>query len=108
MGYIGEGYKKDWAELWLVKTTKVYCLGQTPAAEKNVDASRFWVIFQNCQNCTQIVGMSRRSIFHAPKSPQMTYMAKIKNIDNLNDKIQKFLELRLDIVMSLICALSAP
>ena len=46
-------------------------------AEKNVDTSRFWVIFENAQNCMQIIGTSRRSIFHAPKSSQMPYTAKI-------------------------------
>ena len=49
----------------------LYCLGQNSAAEENVDTSRFWVIFENSQNCRQIIGTHRRSIFHAPKFSQM-------------------------------------
>ena len=39
--------------------------------------------------------MSRRSIFHAPKSSQMQDTAKIWKIHNFNNKIKKPLELRL-------------
>ena len=67
-----------WVELWLVNKLLLYCLGQNPAAEKNVDASWFWDIFWKCQKkCRQIIGTSRRSIFHAPRSSQMPCTAKI-------------------------------
>ena len=73
----------------------LYCLGQNPAAEKNVGTSRFWVTFENSQNCRQIMGMCRRNIFHAPKSSQIPYTATIKKINNFINKIKNLLELRL-------------
>ena len=86
-----------WATLWLVNKIFYTVLGQNPAAGKNVDTSRFWVIFENSQNCMQIIGMPRRSIFHAPKSSQMPYTAKIKKINNFTNKIKNPLERRLAI-----------
>ena len=69
-------------------------MGQNPAAEKNVDTSRFWVISENSKQCRQIIGTSRRSIFHAPESSQMPYTAKIQKIYNFNNQIENSLEFR--------------
>ena len=55
----------------------------------------FAYFFQNFQNCKQIIGMSRRSIFHAAKSSQIPYTAKINKINIFNNKIENPLELRL-------------
>ena len=77
------------------KYNLLYCLGQDPAAERNVDTSRFWVIFENSQDCRQIIGLSRRSIFHAPKFSQMPHTAKIKKMNDFTNKIKNPLELRL-------------
>ena len=77
------------------KYNLLYCLGQNPAAAKNIDTSRFWVIFENSQKCRQIIGAHRRSIFHAAKSSQMPYTAKIQKINNFNNKIKNSLERRL-------------
>ena len=83
------------------KWNLIYTLGQNPAAEKNVDTSRFWVIFENSPNCGQIICTSCRSIFHAPKSSQMACTAKIKKITNFTNKIQNPLGLRLVLYMFL-------
>ena len=70
----------------------LYSLGQNSAAEKNDDTSQFWIIFENSQNCRQIIGTPRRSIFLAAKSSQMQYTATNQKIYN---KIKNSLELRL-------------
>ena len=43
-------------------------------------------IFEKSKKCMQVIGTSRRSIFHAPGSSQMPYMAKINKICNFNHK----------------------
>ena len=70
--------------------------GSTFSCWKNADTSRFWVIFENTKNYTQIIGTTRRSILHAPTSSQMPYTAKIKKIRNFTNKIKNPLELRSD------------
>ena len=74
----------------------LYGLGQNPAAGKNVDTSRFWIICEDSQNCRQIIGTPPRNIFHAPKSSQMPYTTNINKINNFNNKIKNPLELRLE------------
>ena len=66
----------------------LYGLGQNSVAGNNVDTSRFWIIFEKIQNCRQIIGLSRRSIFNAPKSSQMQYTVKIKKTNNFNNKVK--------------------
>ena len=44
---------------------------------------------------SKVIGIPCRSIFHAPKSSQMQYTAKIKKSNNLNNQIKNPLELRL-------------
>jgi hypothetical protein len=63
--------------------------------ETIVYISRFWIIFEQSQNCMQITATTCRSIFHAAKSAQMPYNAKIKKINNFNKKVKDPLELRL-------------
>ena len=60
---------------------------QIQALERIVYTSRFWVYFENPQNCKQIIGTPRRSIFHAAKSSQMAYRANIYKECNLDYKI---------------------
>ena len=71
----------SWAELWLVnKIFLLYRLGQNPVAEKMLTLLEFGYFFQKSQNCRQIIGTPRRSIFHAPKSSQLQYTATIRKI----------------------------
>ena len=85
-----------WAELWLVNNIFYAVWGPNPAAERNVDTSRFWIIFENFQNRRQIIGTPHRSIFHARQILQNAiYGKKKKKIDNCNNKIKYPLELRL-------------
>ena len=47
-----------------------------------VYTSRFGVILANSRNCSQITATPRNIIFHAAKSSQMPYAAKIKQLSN--------------------------
>ena len=71
----------------LVSGTGLLFEVQNPAAEKNVDTSRFWIIFENSQNSKQIIGTLRRSIFHAAKSSQMPNTATIQKIIKFDNKL---------------------
>ena len=64
----------------------LYCSGQNSAAEKHVDTSRLWDIFENSHNCRQMIGMSRSRIFHAPESSQMPYLVESQKKYNLQIK----------------------
>ena len=52
--------------------------------ERIVHTPRCWVMFENSQNCGQIIGTSHGSIFHAAKSPQMSYTATILKFVDFN------------------------
>ena len=56
----------------------------------------FGSLLKNPKICRQIIGMSRRKIFHAPQSSQMPYMAKISKSNVFTNNIKNPLELRLD------------
>ena len=45
-----------WAELWLVNKN-FYTVWGKIQLRKNVDTCRFWVVFENPQNCRQIIGI---------------------------------------------------
>ena len=83
-----------WAVLWLVNKI-FHTLWVKVQLLKTNDTSRFWAIFENSQNCKQIIGVSRRSIFHAPKSSQMPYSATNQKIYDFTNRIKNPLELRL-------------
>ena len=65
----------------------VYGLGQDPVAGKNVDTSRFWIIFENSQDCMQIIGMSRRSIMR-PNPPKCHLQQKLRKSTILIIKVK--------------------
>ena len=91
-----EDGQDDWLGGALASKQNIwYCLGQSSAAEKLVDASRLWVIFENSENFRQIISTHRRSMFHAAKFSQMPYTVKIKKINNSDNNIENPLELRL-------------
>ena len=83
-----------WAELWLVNIFFIQFWAKSSRWQKCWHFSilgNFWEF----QNCKQIIGTHHRSMFHAPKSSQMPYTAKIRKINNFTNKIKNPLERRL-------------
>ena len=76
------------------KTNLLYGLGQNSIAGKMLTLLDFGT-YKKKLNCRQMIDTSRRSIFHAPKSSQMPYTAKMQKINDVNNKIKNPLELRL-------------
>ena len=84
-----------WAELWLVNKISYTVWGKIQPLKTMLTLLDFGIIFENPKTCRQIIGMSHRNIFHAPKSSQMPYTAKNKRIYIFSNTIKKPLELRL-------------
>ena len=77
-----------WAELWLVNT-KCSTVWVEIQPLENVYTTRFKLFVRIFfKECTQITATPHRSIFHAAKSSQMTYTAKIKKMYNFDDKLK--------------------
>ena len=84
-----------WAELWLVNKIFYTVWSKIQPLKQMLTLLGFRSFLKISKIVGQIIGMSRRTIFHAPKSSQMPYTAKIKNINNVHNKIQSSLELHL-------------
>ena len=86
----------NWAELWLVNKNLLYGLGQNPVAGRMLTLLDFGLFLK----IPRIVGKSSAHpvgvFFPAPRSSQMPHTAKIKKIQNSQNKNKNALELRLD------------
>ena len=60
-----------WVERWLVNKIFYTVWAKIQPLNKMLTLLDCWVIFENSQNCRQIIGMPRRSIFHAANYSQM-------------------------------------
>ena len=59
------------------KQNLLYCLGP---GSSGLYTSRFWIIFEDSQNCKQITATPCRSTVRAEQSSQLSYTANIQEI----------------------------
>ena len=86
------------AEFWLVNKICYIVCGKIQPLRKMLTLLDVRHFLDFSTVCRQIIGVSRGSIFHTPKSSQMLYTAEVRKIHNLTDKIKNSLGLRLDMV----------
>ena len=87
-----------WAEFWLVNKICYTVCGKIQPLNKMLTLLDVRHFLNFSKVCRRIIGMSRGSIFHAPKSSQTPYTAEIRKINNFTNEITNPLELRLDMV----------